>query len=95
MVMRKDNLIGDPVLLKESLESDQSENFQTFKYGHVETMQNMKGNEFLEINPGFKNIEKGEFQLDNSSPAYKLGFKKIPIDKIGLYSDDYRKRIFR
>jgi hypothetical protein len=27
------------------------------------------------------------FQLRDDSPAYKLGFKRIPIEKIGLYKD--------
>jgi hypothetical protein len=89
----KDNLIGDPVLLRASQESDQSDNFQTFKYGHVETMENMKGNKFWEENPGFKDIGKGKFQLNDNSPAYELGFQKIPIEKIGLYSDEYRKSL--
>ena len=30
------------------------------------------------------------FQIRDDSPAYKLGFKKIPIDKIGLYRDRRR-----
>ncbi|MCD4790528.1 MAG: right-handed parallel beta-helix repeat-containing protein, partial [Bacteroidales bacterium] len=89
----KDNLIGDPVLLRESLETDQSDNFQTFKYGHVETMEKMKGNIFLQENPGFEDIAKEKFQLNDDSPAYELGFKKIPVKKIGLYSDEYRTHL--
>jgi hypothetical protein len=87
----KDNLIGDSVILRESEETDQSDNFQIFKYGHVETMEKMKGNKFLKENPGFEDIAKEKFQLNDNSPAYKLGFKKIPIKKIGLYIDEYRK----
>ena len=30
------------------------------------------------------------FQLREDSPAYKMGFQRIPIEKIGLYSDEYR-----
>jgi len=30
------------------------------------------------------------FQLRDDSPAYKLGFKPIPIEKIGLYKDELR-----
>ena len=89
----EDNLIGDPVLLRSSLESDQSDNYQTFQYGDVETMKSMKGNEFLRENPGFEDIEKEKFQLRDDSPAYRLGFKRIPIEKIGLYSDQYRESL--
>ncbi len=53
----------------------------------------MKGNKFLKENPGFQDIALEKFQLRNNSPAYKLGFKKIPIEKIGLYSDKYRKSL--
>ncbi|MEA3494644.1 MAG: right-handed parallel beta-helix repeat-containing protein [Bacteroidota bacterium] len=89
----KDNLIGDTIILRESEETDQSDNFQIFKYGHVGTMEIMKGNKFLKENPGFENITKEKFQLNDNSPAYKLGFKKIPIEKIGLYNDEYRTQM--
>jgi hypothetical protein len=56
-------------------------------------MENMKGNEFLEENPGFEDIATEKFQLSNNSPAYELGFKKIPIEKIGLYRDEHRKSL--
>ena len=34
--------------------------------------------------------EKGDFRLTGDSQAVKLGFKPIPVDKIGLYQDEYR-----
>ncbi|GAI59681.1 unnamed protein product [marine sediment metagenome] len=33
--------------------------------------------------------------MNDNSPAYELGFKKIPVEKIGLYSDDYRTQMTR
>ncbi len=36
-----------------------------------------------EGDPGFISVEKNNFQLRDDSPAYKLGFKRIPIEKIG------------
>ncbi|MEA1896364.1 MAG: right-handed parallel beta-helix repeat-containing protein, partial [Bacteroidota bacterium] len=93
IVQVEDNLIADPVILRAWLESDQSDNFQIFKYGHIETMEKMKENIFLKENPGFQDIAQEKFQLRNNSTAYKLGFKKIPIEKIGLYSDEYRKSL--
>jgi len=39
--------------------------------------------------PGFVDLEKLNFQLRDDSPALKLGFKPIPIEKIGLYKDGY------
>ncbi|MCK5380321.1 MAG: hypothetical protein KAJ81_02550, partial [Candidatus Latescibacteria bacterium] len=89
----KDNLIGDPVLLRESRESDQSNDFQTFNFGHAGTIKRMKGNKFLKENPGFEDVAEKRFQLSNDSPAYELGFQRIPIEKIGLYSDEHRKQL--
>ncbi len=45
---------------------------------------------FTEGKPGFISPEKLNFQLKDDSPAYKLGFKRIPMEKIGLYKDEYR-----
>jgi hypothetical protein len=39
----------------------------------------------LDADPRFVNAAKLNFQLRNDSPAFKLGFKKFPIEKTGLY----------
>jgi hypothetical protein len=38
----------------------------------------------IDRDPHFVDRAKANFQLRNDSPAYKLGFKRIPIEKIGL-----------
>ncbi len=91
IVQVEDNLIADPVILRAWLESNQADNSQIYEYGHTEIKKKMDGNKFLDGNPGFEDIVNEKFQLRNNSPAYKLGFKKIPVAKIGLYSDEYRK----
>jgi len=48
------------------------------------------GNKILKGNPGFVNYDKNDFRLKKSSIAYKLGFKPIPVNRIGLYKDRYR-----
>ena len=93
IVLVKDNVIADSVIFRGSQESEQSDNFQTYKYGHAPTMEKMKGNKFFEGNPGFQDVTNQDFNLKKSSPAYDLGFKEIPIEKIGLYTDKYRKSI--
>jgi len=48
---------------------------------------------FIRDDPKFanpENPEAGKYQLDNTSPAIKLGFRQIPFDKIGLYQSDER-----
>ncbi|MDA3926919.1 MAG: right-handed parallel beta-helix repeat-containing protein [Kiritimatiellae bacterium] len=40
--------------------------------------------------PLFVDPDNGDFHLKPESPAIKLGFKPIPLDKIGLYKSDAR-----
>ncbi|MFA6545299.1 MAG: right-handed parallel beta-helix repeat-containing protein, partial [Limisphaerales bacterium] len=44
----------------------------------------------LNADPHFLDAANGNFQLRDDSPAYALGFKRIPIEKIGLYKDSDR-----
>ena len=44
-------------------------------------------NNLIEAEPGFVDMGKMNFQLRDNSPAYKLGFKRIPIEKIGLIKE--------
>jgi hypothetical protein len=47
-------------------------------------------NNLLNADPLFVDAKNFNFQLKDGSPAYKLGFQKIPIEKIGLYPDKNR-----
>jgi len=47
-------------------------------------------NNLVDEDPGFIDPANGNFQLRDDSPAYKLGFKRIPVEQIGLYVDEYR-----
>jgi len=40
--------------------------------------------------PKFVDPAAGNFQLQDDSPAYKLGFQRIPIERIGPYKDPRR-----
>ncbi|MCD6350943.1 MAG: right-handed parallel beta-helix repeat-containing protein [Armatimonadetes bacterium] len=44
----------------------------------------------VDVDPHFVDARAGNFQLRDDSPAFKLGFKRIPIEKIGLYEDSRR-----
>ncbi len=44
----------------------------------------------LDLDPLFVDAARQNFQLQDGSPAYKLGFKRIPLEKIGLYEDELR-----
>lgn len=94
----KDNLIADPILVKMRLDlSENPDNPQrfrddvlTYRFGDSRIMDKLKGNILIDIDPGFVDPENGNFQLKQDSPAYTFGFKRIPVEKIGLYVDEYR-----
>jgi hypothetical protein len=44
----------------------------------------------LDLDPKFVDEKALDFRLKDDSPAFKVGFQKIPVEKIGLYQDDTR-----
>jgi hypothetical protein len=44
----------------------------------------------IDQDPKFVDAAHLNFQLKESSPAYNLGFQRIPLEKIGLYQDPQR-----
>jgi hypothetical protein len=44
----------------------------------------------LDQDPRFVDAEHLNFRLKDDSPAFKLGFKRLPLEIIGLYQDDRR-----
>jgi hypothetical protein len=40
--------------------------------------------------PRFVDVARDDFRLKPDSPAFALGFKPIPVEKIGPYADDLR-----
>lgn len=47
-------------------------------------------NNYAATKKDFIDLNKLNFQLKDDSPAYKNGFQRIPIEKIGLYDDGIR-----
>ena len=45
--------------------------------------------------PHFLNAAELDFRLAQNSPAFKLGFKRIPVEKIGPYNGDSPRRPMR
>ena len=44
----------------------------------------------VDADPGFVDFAGEDFRLRDDSPAFKLGFKRIPMEEIGLQKDEYR-----
>ena len=57
--------------------------------GRAKPFLQMEDN-FLEGDPLFVDADSLDFRLRDDSPAYKLGFKRIPVEEIGLYRDASR-----
>jgi hypothetical protein len=47
---------------------------------------------FVDKEPGFVSLAKMDFRLKKGAPALAAGFVPIPVEKIGLYRDEYRRR---
>jgi hypothetical protein len=58
------------------------------KKENLELRDNLAG-----ADPGFVAAEKRDFRLRKDSPAWKLGFKKIPTEQIGLRRDALRRSL--
>lgn len=41
----------------------------------------------------FLNPDKSDYRLKPNSPAVKIGFKPIPLERIGLYRDEWRTKL--
>jgi len=61
-----------------------------FDHGILDIRDNL-----TDADPQFVDPAKGDWQLKPSSPAFKLGFKRIPFDRIGTYEDEYRSELAR
>ena len=89
IVKMEDNLISDPVLCKwdkRKWDEKGDRRIFTYKYGDREIMAEFYkyGNIIMDADPGFVDVENENFRLKEDSPAWKLGFKRIPIEKIGM-----------
>jgi hypothetical protein len=44
----------------------------------------------IDKDPRFADADSRNFQLRPDSPAWELGFQKIPVEQIGLRQDEWR-----
>lgn len=58
-----------------------------FDHGILDIRDNL-----VDTDPQFVDAAKGDWQLKPTSPAWKLGFKRIPFERIGNYRDEDRGR---
>ncbi|MHC4798401.1 MAG: right-handed parallel beta-helix repeat-containing protein, partial [Planctomycetota bacterium] len=62
------------------------EKWLTIRWGATKEMVTVQDN-LIEADPHFVDAASGDFRLKDDSPAFKLGFKKIPFEQIGLVKE--------
>ncbi len=85
----RDNLIADKVIVDRRFR-DAEPKVSTAEDTEMVARLTGLGNRVIDGNPGFVDAANGDFRLREDSPAWELGFKAIPVDRIGLYVDEFR-----
>jgi len=49
----------------------------------------------LLADPGIVDARGGDFRLREDSPAWQVGFRRIPLESIGLIVDEFRRSVVR
>lgn len=62
------------------------EKWLTIRWGATKEMVTVQDN-LVEADPHFVDAASGDFRLKNDSPAFELGFKRIPFEQIGLVNE--------
>ena len=52
-----------------------------------------RGNILVQGDPGFDDLRTQDFCFSPRSPAARFSFDRIPFEKMGLVTDDYRKAL--
>lgn len=82
MVEYRDNLIADPIIA--TWERTVGAPQEVYANGDTLIARELDGNVIMQGNPGFMDLEKFDFRLRSDSRAFEMGFKAIPVEKIGL-----------
>ncbi|MFH0991372.1 MAG: right-handed parallel beta-helix repeat-containing protein [bacterium] len=106
VVTMKDNLVADSAICRRRpkdakgwdpyyLDIDGKEGYVLLSRNDKEVAKEFPGNSFIPGDPGFVDVRKEDFRLGEDSPAFKLGFKQIPVEQIGLIQDEFRTSVAR
>ena len=87
----ENNLIADTVLMKWAEKNGEPPRLYMQEDARIKKLLEAQGNRIIEGNPGIKDVERGDFSLLETSPAFDMGFKPIPFDQIGLLPDEFRE----
>jgi len=100
-LFNEDNLAGNGNVIENNIafkaneiivKRKESEHLKRF-YDQIK----IKNNYLFDKNPGFKNLDTMDFSIDENTlkniQAQVPGFENIPFNKIGLYPNEYRKKL--
>ena len=95
----EDNVVGDSMVLV--FTKHWTPDYDPYHIGYSSTHtqgDNAVSRELIErgnilADPGLVDARGGDFRLRDSSPAWKAGFRRIPIENIGLVVDEFRRSI--
>jgi hypothetical protein len=100
----RDNLIADPVVVRRRqdgesgwdpyyLDIDLKEGYVSYKMGDLRMRPTFAGNILSRATPRVQILKDTIPQMLDASVARKIGFKPIPVKKIGLQKDSWRRSI--
>ncbi|MGA3244480.1 MAG: right-handed parallel beta-helix repeat-containing protein [Bacteroidota bacterium] len=104
VVTMRDNLIADTAICRRQqkdqkgwdpyyLDIDKKDGYVLYTSADKGIKEEFRENTFVTGDPGFESLQRHDFRLKSTSRAFALGFKPIPIDKIGLYKDSFRQTV--
>jgi hypothetical protein len=100
----KNNLIADTALCRRLprnyvgwdpyyLDIDGKDGYVLLTSSDKKAREELRGNSFVEGNPGFMDLSGQDFRLKKSSKAFALGFHAVSFDSIGLVKDKFRRHV--
>ncbi len=102
VVTVRDNVIADSVVLRRRaqdqsgldpyyLDINMRKGYERLLITDPRVKQLFPSNVFVQGNPGIEDFR--DFRLSKTCPAWKLGFRRIPFERIGLQKDLYRHKL--
>jgi len=89
----ENNVIADPIVFEGSPAGDGKSASYRNDNAEIQEILGRSGNVVVSGDPGFVDAARGDLRLKPDSPAWKLGFERIPVEKMGLRLDEYRRAL--
>jgi hypothetical protein len=100
-IRAEDNVVGDSMVLV--FTKHWTPDYDPYHIGYSSTHTRDDSSVARELmqrgnilaDPGYVDPRRGDFRMNSASPAWKTGFKRIPVENIGLIVDEFRLSISR